>query len=214
MRSADLVVLNKCDLAGLGAISGLEDRLHALVPGVRLLRARFGQVPLEAVLDVDLEGCASLSTDGISDNEGGSTGAEPQSSSWAHDGGTSTRPASSAAGEVAFLSHEGFLGQQPQRHKHAAAGENHVQPALGACFARSMTCRQQTAMLMTFLSCSTCVAPRVLQHSTLVFERYPATDEVSTPPTHQHPNHFFAHSSSEKEPSCSDAGVMPAHQQP
>ena len=41
---ADVVVINKCDLVGLGAVAGLEDALQGLVPGARVLRARWGQV--------------------------------------------------------------------------------------------------------------------------------------------------------------------------
>jgi hypothetical protein len=44
VRAADVVVLNKCDLASLAAMAGVEDALQALAPGVRMLRARFGQV--------------------------------------------------------------------------------------------------------------------------------------------------------------------------
>jgi G3E family GTPase len=38
------VVLNKCDLASLAAVSAVEDRVQELAPGVRMLRVRFGQV--------------------------------------------------------------------------------------------------------------------------------------------------------------------------
>lgn len=45
VRLADVVVLNKCDLATLPQVSRLEDDIHALVPDIRaVLRSRFGQV--------------------------------------------------------------------------------------------------------------------------------------------------------------------------
>lgn len=44
MACADVVVINKCDLVTLGAVAGLEDALQGLVPGARVLRARWGQV--------------------------------------------------------------------------------------------------------------------------------------------------------------------------
>jgi G3E family GTPase len=44
VRAADVVVLNKCDLATLASMAAVEDALQQLVPGVRMLRARFGQV--------------------------------------------------------------------------------------------------------------------------------------------------------------------------
>eukprot|EP00198_Chlamydomonas_reinhardtii_P013938 XP_001703275.1 predicted protein [Chlamydomonas reinhardtii] len=55
---SDVVVLNKCDLvaggtgSGLGAMSDLEDALSDMAPGVRVVRARYGEVPLTTVLDV------------------------------------------------------------------------------------------------------------------------------------------------------------------
>eukprot|EP00775_Hariotina_reticulata_P001519 gene1519-1856_t len=44
LRAADVVVLNKCDLASLAVMSAVEDQVQELNPGVRMLRARFGQV--------------------------------------------------------------------------------------------------------------------------------------------------------------------------
>lgn len=44
LRAADVVVLNKCDLASLSALSAVEDLIQQKAPGVRMLRARFGQV--------------------------------------------------------------------------------------------------------------------------------------------------------------------------
>ena len=47
---SDVVVLNKCDLvaggtgSGLGAMSDLEDALSDMAPGVRVVRARYGEV--------------------------------------------------------------------------------------------------------------------------------------------------------------------------
>ena len=44
MQAADLVVLNKCDLTSLGQLADAEDRLHAIAPGTKIIRARHGQV--------------------------------------------------------------------------------------------------------------------------------------------------------------------------
>jgi G3E family GTPase len=44
LRAADVVVINKCDLASLAGLSGVEDLVQRMAPGVRTLRARFGQV--------------------------------------------------------------------------------------------------------------------------------------------------------------------------
>ncbi|GFH22920.1 cobalamin synthesis protein p47k, partial [Haematococcus lacustris] len=37
VSSADLVLLNKCDLAGLGAVADTEDLVQQVSPGVRML---------------------------------------------------------------------------------------------------------------------------------------------------------------------------------
>ncbi len=38
VRCADVVVVNKCDLAGLGSASDVEDLVQRLSPGVRMVR--------------------------------------------------------------------------------------------------------------------------------------------------------------------------------
>ena len=48
---ADVVVLNKMDLVGAKRSAMVRRIVHALNPQARLIEARFGQVPLEAVLD-------------------------------------------------------------------------------------------------------------------------------------------------------------------
>jgi G3E family GTPase len=47
---ADVIVINKADLVSAGELARLEAVLARLNPGARLVRARFGQVPLGAVL--------------------------------------------------------------------------------------------------------------------------------------------------------------------
>ena len=44
LRAADVVVLNKCDLASLSGLSSVEDLIQDKAPGVRMMRARYGQV--------------------------------------------------------------------------------------------------------------------------------------------------------------------------
>jgi G3E family GTPase len=52
LLAADLIVVNKCDLVGLGPLADLEDRIGKLAPSIRVVRTRFGQAPLEAIMDV------------------------------------------------------------------------------------------------------------------------------------------------------------------
>jgi G3E family GTPase len=54
LRAADVVVVNKCDVASLAAVADLEDEVRRLVPGIRILRAKFGHVPLPSLLDVEV----------------------------------------------------------------------------------------------------------------------------------------------------------------
>ncbi|GLC44351.1 hypothetical protein PLESTB_000479000 [Pleodorina starrii] len=80
---ADVVVVNKCDLmapgaggvgaggGGLGALADLEDLIEEMAPGVRLVRARYGEVPLTAVLDVE----PVAASDAAGGGGGGSGGA-------------------------------------------------------------------------------------------------------------------------------------------
>ncbi|MEW5303443.1 MAG: hypothetical protein WDW36_006133 [Sanguina aurantia] len=53
VQGADVVIVNRCDVASLASASDVEDAVQRLVPGVRTLRARFCQVPILAVLDVE-----------------------------------------------------------------------------------------------------------------------------------------------------------------
>lgn len=65
---ADIVVLNKCDLASPTQIEMLRQRW--LYPGVRLLEAKFGKVPLELVLGVGRFTPARLDTNHAFDGSG------------------------------------------------------------------------------------------------------------------------------------------------
>ncbi|GBG60429.1 hypothetical protein CBR_g5605 [Chara braunii] len=49
---AEIVLINKCDLASLGTISDVEDKVEAEIGNVRVVRCRFAQVPLPLVVDV------------------------------------------------------------------------------------------------------------------------------------------------------------------
>ncbi|KAG2500026.1 hypothetical protein HYH03_002307 [Edaphochlamys debaryana] len=118
---ADVVVLNKCDLVaggplgagpvpgggrpgGLGALSDLEDELARLAPGVRVVRARFGEVPLTSVLDVvPVEQAA-----GAEAGPGAAPGANGQQPS-----GVAASPAAAGGGEVGFMSHEATPAAPP-----------------------------------------------------------------------------------------------------
>ncbi|GIL42728.1 hypothetical protein Vafri_659 [Volvox africanus] len=66
LSCADVVVLNKCDLVapslgqgfggsgmGLGPLADMEDMLAEMAPGIRVVRARYGEVPLTVLLDVE-----------------------------------------------------------------------------------------------------------------------------------------------------------------
>lgn len=53
LAAADLIIINKCDLVpGLGALADLEDAIEREAPGIRVVRTRFGQAPLEMIMDV------------------------------------------------------------------------------------------------------------------------------------------------------------------
>jgi G3E family GTPase len=50
----DIIILNKADLADPAEIDTLERRIKILKPRARMLRARYGEVPIEALLDPQL----------------------------------------------------------------------------------------------------------------------------------------------------------------
>ncbi|KAL4191754.1 hypothetical protein AMTRI_Chr07g82200 [Amborella trichopoda] len=52
LQLADLVLLNKCDLANLGQISNAEDIIEEQARGVKVVRSQFCKVPLDLVIDV------------------------------------------------------------------------------------------------------------------------------------------------------------------
>eukprot|EP00191_Tetraselmis_sp_GSL018_P007505 CAMPEP_0177620392 /NCGR_PEP_ID=MMETSP0419_2-20121207/26874_1 /TAXON_ID=582737 /ORGANISM="Tetraselmis sp., Strain GSL018" /LENGTH=293 /DNA_ID=CAMNT_0019119933 /DNA_START=115 /DNA_END=993 /DNA_ORIENTATION=- len=52
LEAADMIILNKCDLVSLGGLADLEDRVSAIAPNIRVVRTRFGQAPLESIMDV------------------------------------------------------------------------------------------------------------------------------------------------------------------
>ncbi|KAI5062940.1 hypothetical protein GOP47_0021487 [Adiantum capillus-veneris] len=63
LRIADLVLVNKCDLATLGTISDVEDWIERETKGSKAVRCRFCRVPLDLVLNiVNLERKPSSST--------------------------------------------------------------------------------------------------------------------------------------------------------
>ncbi len=125
VRAADLVVVNKCDLASLGGAAAVEDAVQALAPGVRMVRARFGQVrggPAALAAGRRAGGwraCLAAPAPGRTVRGGGcAPAAAPQVDVQAvldveapEDGGEESAPgaaaaAAAAAGSVAFLSHE------------------------------------------------------------------------------------------------------------
>ncbi|GBF97109.1 hypothetical protein Rsub_10120 [Raphidocelis subcapitata] len=105
LEASDVVVLNKVDLASMGAVCDLEDAVRALAPGARPLRCRFGQVEAGALLDLTGGG------------RGGQQGhAHPhhqqhQQQQAEEEGKRGREGQSSAVGEVGFLSHEGQVTQ-------------------------------------------------------------------------------------------------------
>eukprot|EP00192_Tetraselmis_astigmatica_P003856 CAMPEP_0117651454 /NCGR_PEP_ID=MMETSP0804-20121206/2102_1 /TAXON_ID=1074897 /ORGANISM="Tetraselmis astigmatica, Strain CCMP880" /LENGTH=572 /DNA_ID=CAMNT_0005457435 /DNA_START=52 /DNA_END=1771 /DNA_ORIENTATION=+ len=52
LEAADLIVINKCDLVGLRQLADLEDNIARIAPSIRVVRTRFGQAPLESIMDV------------------------------------------------------------------------------------------------------------------------------------------------------------------
>ncbi|MGA7488159.1 MAG: GTP-binding protein [Xanthobacteraceae bacterium] len=54
LRHGDVVLLNKCDLAGAGALPALEASIRTLAPAARILRSTQCRVPLPLVLSVGL----------------------------------------------------------------------------------------------------------------------------------------------------------------
>eukprot|EP00879_Flechtneria_rotunda_P032504 GHRR01035720.1.p1 GENE.GHRR01035720.1~~GHRR01035720.1.p1 ORF type:complete len:581 (+),score=283.94 GHRR01035720.1:1040-2782(+) len=122
LRAADIVVLNKCDLASLSLAACVEDSVQQLAPGVRMIRARYGQVPVPALLDFDAPAVAEPVTaqhpaDGQQQQQQGSS-------------------SSSVQGEIAFLSHEPVVTAGParlrQREGTAAARRNALNAATTA----------------------------------------------------------------------------------
>ncbi|KAJ7530832.1 hypothetical protein O6H91_14G021100 [Diphasiastrum complanatum] len=54
LEIADIILINKCDLASLGAISDVEDRVEDLTGGTKAIRCRFCNVPLDLVLNITM----------------------------------------------------------------------------------------------------------------------------------------------------------------
>ncbi|CAM6094767.1 unnamed protein product [Calypogeia fissa] len=71
LAMADIVLINKCDLASLGEISDAEDRVEQATLGTKAVRCRFSNVPLDLVLNVTLPDPApSLGTTTANSSEG------------------------------------------------------------------------------------------------------------------------------------------------
>ncbi|KAF8063826.1 yciC [Scenedesmus sp. PABB004] len=102
LRAADVAVLNKCDLASLGDVAAVEDAVQRLAPGVRMLRARFGQVPPEFLLELEVE----------QEEE-----APPPAR-----GGAASPPPGSVHGALGFLSHEPIIQGGVHRPRAPGAG--------------------------------------------------------------------------------------------
>jgi hypothetical protein len=126
VQAADLVVLNKVDLATLGAVCDLEDTVRSLAPGARTLRCRFGGVPPEAVVDVAVAaGGGAEGAEGAEEEEkggGGAAAAGDGGAGGAAGGGKGGSVATSVVGEVGFLSHEGPAPSAPRGPGGGAAG--------------------------------------------------------------------------------------------
>ncbi len=54
LRYADVVLLNKCDLAGPEAAAGVEEKIRAVGDGVRIVRTTRAQIPLPLILGAGL----------------------------------------------------------------------------------------------------------------------------------------------------------------
>ena len=66
VRAADIVVLNKVDLATADDLDGLRQLIGRLAPGSRIYPARYGRVPLELIFDrhTGMPTSSSISRDG------------------------------------------------------------------------------------------------------------------------------------------------------
>jgi hypothetical protein len=118
-----VIILNKVDLASLGPVCDLEDAIRDLAPGARTLRARFGQVPPEAVLDVAVAAGLGPGQDASEAAEGGgaAAGEEAVAAAGGRDGREGGHPAS-VVGEVGFLSHEGPVAVPRQAVANGSSG--------------------------------------------------------------------------------------------
>jgi G3E family GTPase len=54
LRYADIILLNKCDLASPDRLCSIEDRIRAISQGVRIVRTTYCRVPLPLVISVGL----------------------------------------------------------------------------------------------------------------------------------------------------------------
>lgn len=59
LAGADIVILNKVDLASADALVELKARIGAAVPGARILKTSHGKVPLQVVLD-QIDACSAV----------------------------------------------------------------------------------------------------------------------------------------------------------
>ncbi|KAI8463796.1 MAG: CobW/HypB/UreG, nucleotide-binding domain-containing protein [Monoraphidium minutum] len=140
LRTADVVVINKADLATLGMAADLEDAVRRLAPSARLMRARFGRVPVEALLDAAAPGGGGQdqpeAAGGGQQGQQREGGAEDAAAAGGGGDGGGGRAAASVVGEVGFLSHEGFA--LPRHHAaagpaaHAAGGRRRPRAAVAA----------------------------------------------------------------------------------
>src|SRR5262249_52657100 len=54
LRYADIILLNKCDLASPDRLCSIEDRVRAISQGVRIVRTTYCRVPLPLIISVGL----------------------------------------------------------------------------------------------------------------------------------------------------------------
>jgi G3E family GTPase len=60
----------RCDLVSLGSVSAVEDRIEAVTGGTKAVRCRYSRIPLELVLNIDVQQDASETAQAANNSSG------------------------------------------------------------------------------------------------------------------------------------------------